>query len=114
MAKYHLEHPTQATACGTAASGAGCVLTSADFDHVPDGLYCKACKRTLDAIRAGRKAYRGDVRTLMLTISSELADAIEHYVNTDWSEDPSKIGALNAVSYIGEQIVALYQKANGR
>ena len=56
------------------------------------------------------------MRTLTLNISSDLADAIEHYANTDWSDvrDPSKLGALNAVSYIGEQIVALYQKANGR
>jgi hypothetical protein len=56
MSKYHLEHPTQATACGT--SSATTVLTPAEFDHAPDGLACKACKRTLDASRAGRKAYR--------------------------------------------------------
>jgi hypothetical protein len=56
------------------------------------------------------------MRVLTLSISSELADAIEHYVETDWGDgrDLSKLGALNAVSYIGERIVALYQSANGR
>jgi len=114
MAKYHLEHPTQATACGTSSTATA--LSASDFDHLPGEQKCGSCRRTLEASRAGRKAYRGDMRTLTLNISSDLADAIEHYANTDWSDgrDPSKLGALNAVSYIGEQIVSLYQKANGR
>lgn len=53
-------------------------------------------------------------RVLTLTISSDLADAIEKYTRTDWSDgrDPSKLGALNAVAYIGEQLVALYLHEN--
>jgi len=114
MSKYHLEHPTQATACGTSSTAT--VLSPAEFDHAPAELACKACKRTLDSSRAGRKAYRSDRRVLTITISSDLADAIEKYAGTDWSDgrDPSKLGALNAVSYIGERLVALYQSANGR
>jgi hypothetical protein len=73
-------------------------------------------KKILNASRAGRKAYRGDRRVLTITISSDLADAIEKYAGTAWDDgrDPSKLGALNAVSYIGERLVALYQNANGR
>lgn len=35
-----------------------------------------------------------------------LVAAIDAYLDTDWSDgrDPSKFGAFNAVSYIGEQI----------
>jgi hypothetical protein len=71
------------------------VLTPAEFDHAPDGLACRSCKRILDASRTGRKVYRGDNRVLTLTISSDLADAIEKYVETDWSDgrDPSTGGA---------------------
>jgi hypothetical protein len=113
MLKYHLEHPTQATACGTSSTAT--VLTPAEFDHVPDGRACKACKRTLDASREGRKSYRSDMRKLVITLPSDLADAIEHYSNTNWNDgrDPSKLGALNAVSYLGERLVALYRKTNG-
>jgi ribosomal protein S27E len=72
MSKCHLEHPTQSTACGTASTAT--TLTPAEFDAAPDEVACKACKRTLAASRAGRKAYRSDMRGLTLTISSELAD----------------------------------------
>ena len=114
MSKYHLEHTTQATACGTSSTAT--VLTPAEFDRVPLDSVCKACKHTLDASRAGRKAYSGDMRKLAIILPSDLADAIEHYVDTDWNDgrDPSKLGSLNAVSYIGERLVALYRKANGR
>jgi len=114
MSKYHLEHPTQATACGTLSTAT--VLTPPEFDHVPVELACKSCKRTLDASRAGRKAYRSDRRVLTITISSDLADAIERYAGTDWNDgrDPSKLGALNAICYIGERLVAIYQSANSR
>ncbi len=89
-------------------------MTEAEFEQAPEALACKSCRRTLDASRAGRRAYRGDVRILTLTIPSDLADAIERYAGTDWNDgrDPSKLGALNAVSYIGEQVVALYQQTN--
>lgn len=72
-----------------------------------------AFSKTLTDSRAGRKELRGDKRVLKLTISSSLADAIERYAATNWEEGRDKFGALNAVSYIGEQMVAIYRRANG-
>jgi hypothetical protein len=49
--------------------------------------------------------------TVTLRIPQHLVDAIESYLTTDWSDgrDPSKIGALNAVAYIGEQVARIYK-----
>jgi hypothetical protein len=45
-----------------------------------------------------------------IDLPKQLSDAIEKYLDTNWSStvDPSKFGALNAVAYIGECVVALY------
>lgn len=45
---------------------------------------------------------------MKIDIPDYLVDAIDKYVNTDWKDgrDPSKLGALNAVAYIGERLVA--------
>jgi hypothetical protein len=45
---------------------------------------------------------------MRIDIPNYLIDAINKYVGTDWEDgrDPSKIGALNAVAYIGERLVA--------
>ena len=45
-----------------------------------------------------------------IDLPKQLCDAIEKYLDTNWSSgaDPSKFGALNAVAYIGERVVALY------
>jgi len=108
-----MEHPTQVTACGTGSKATA--LSAADFDHVPAGTECKTCKRLLLTRRAGRRASSDDARVLTITLPSELADAIDDYLVTDWaSRDPSKLGALNAVSYIGERLVGIYRKANER
>jgi len=76
------------------------------------------------AYLAGRSVYRGAVTAIdvppkavrSITLPNDLADAIEKYLATDYNDgrDPSKLGALNAVSYIGERLVALYRIANGR
>ncbi len=45
---------------------------------------------------------------MKIDISDDLVKVINEYVNTDWKDgrDPSKFGALNAVAYIGERLVA--------
>ncbi len=50
-----------------------------------------------------------DRRSIKMTIPANLVNAIDGYLDTDWNDgrDPGKIGALNAVSYIGEQIAAI-------
>jgi hypothetical protein len=48
-----------------------------------------------------------------IELPSELVAAIEKYLNTDW-RDPSKLGALNAVAFIGESVAAIYGAQTGR
>ncbi len=45
---------------------------------------------------------------MKIEISNELIAAINDYTARDWKsgQDPSKLGALNAVAYIGERLVA--------
>lgn len=45
---------------------------------------------------------------MRIDIPDYLVDAIDKYTATDWKDgrDPSKLGALNAVAYIGERLVA--------
>ena len=52
-------------------------------------------------------------RTVILP--ADLVDAIERYAATDWKSgrDPSNIGALNAVAYIGERLVAIVAAKKG-
>ncbi len=44
---------------------------------------------------------------MKIDIPDYLIDAIDKYASTDWKDgrDPSKLGALNAVAYIGERLV---------
>jgi hypothetical protein len=53
---------------------------------------------------------------LRVTLPSHIVDALENYVSTSWGDgrDPSKIGALNAVCWIGEQLVAVYAVAKSK
>ena len=45
---------------------------------------------------------------MKIDLPSELVVAIDRYLDTDWSNcDPSKLGALNAVAYIGERVTAI-------
>lgn len=46
---------------------------------------------------------------MKINIPDHLVEAIDKYVNTNWKDgrDPSKLGALNAVAYIGERLVAV-------
>jgi hypothetical protein len=46
---------------------------------------------------------------IMITIPAELVAAVDNYLDTDWEDgrDPTKLGALNAVAYIGERIAAI-------
>lgn len=50
---------------------------------------------------------------MKINIPDYLIDAIDKYVGTNWKDgrDPSKLGALNAVSYIGEHLVAVVSAA---
>jgi hypothetical protein len=47
---------------------------------------------------------------MTVELPGELVDAIDRYIATDWRDgcDPSRFGALNAVAFIGEQLVAAY------
>jgi len=47
---------------------------------------------------------------MRITLPASLARAIEDYLDTDWDSgpDPSKLGALNSVSFIGERVAAIY------
>jgi hypothetical protein len=49
---------------------------------------------------------------MKIDIPDYLVNAIDKYVATDWKgRDPSKIGALNAVAYIGERLVVELSEA---
>jgi hypothetical protein len=50
---------------------------------------------------------------LVVRLPANLVRTIDAYLDADWSEkrDPSKIGALNAIAYIGERVAAI-RKAN--
>lgn len=63
-----------------------------------------SCKG-MEAVR-GRKAV--EKQSITITLPEYLVKAIENYSKVDRAADPSKIGALNAVAFIGEQIVWLY------
>lgn len=47
--------------------------------------------------------------SVRVTLPAHLVKAIRQYNAKDWKDgrDPSKLGALNAVAYIGEQVAAL-------
>jgi hypothetical protein len=51
-----------------------------------------------------------------IELTPSLIDAIERYNTTPWHDgrDPSKLGALNAVAYIGEQVAGLVRAAQAR
>ena len=55
-------------------------------------------------------------RNIRITIPVDLASAIDNYLSTDWKDgrDPSKIGALNAVAYIGERVAGIYDASAKR
>lgn len=46
---------------------------------------------------------------MKIDIPNYLVEAIDKYVGTDWNDgrDPSKLGALNMSSYIGERTAAI-------
>ena len=51
-----------------------------------------------------------------ITLPPNLISAIESYLDTNWDDgrDPSKLGALNAVSYIGERVAAIWAHQRGK
>jgi len=55
-------------------------------------------------------------RSLQVTLDASLVDAIRRYNRTDWHDgrDPSKLGALNAVAYIGERVAAIVRVQHPR
>lgn len=55
--KDHLEHPTQAFACGSPASAAATAMARDEF-RASDNQ-CGRCRRVLEALNAGRPAYSG-------------------------------------------------------
>jgi hypothetical protein len=54
--------------------------------------------------------------TTRVTLPADLIRAIDKYLCTPWSDgrDPSKLGALNAVAFIGERLVAVVATHRGR
>lgn len=47
-----------------------------------------------------------------IELTDDLVEAIRRYLETDWNRgDPSRLGALNAVAYIGEKVVVIYARA---
>ena len=50
------------------------------------------------------------------TLPKFIVDAARRYNATDWSDgrDPSKLGALNAVAFIGERVAALVAGPDSR
>lgn len=59
MSKFHLEHPTQSTACGTAAHHNVTGLPADQFKAKDPNRCCKSCMKVLVALEAGRPVYRG-------------------------------------------------------
>jgi hypothetical protein len=57
--KLHLEHPTQAAACGVAANCVGKVFAPEEFRALASESQCARCRRVLTAIGAGRLVYSG-------------------------------------------------------
>jgi len=55
--RYHLQHPTQATACGT--NHTAITLAVDAWRAKPEHLRCKRCAKVLAALEAGRAVYRG-------------------------------------------------------
>ena len=53
---------------------------------------------------------------MTITLPRYLVRAIDAYLDTDWKDgrDPSKLGAFNAVAYIGEHVAAIRAKQRGR
>jgi hypothetical protein len=44
-----------------------------------------------------------------IDLPPDVVAAIESYINTNWTDgQPSRLGALNAVAFIGERIAAIY------
>lgn len=58
MKKQHLEHPTQSTACGTAARGSFGLPRSA-FKTLVEDWRCRTCAKVMAALEAGRPVYGG-------------------------------------------------------
>jgi len=54
--------------------------------------------------------------TVTIRLPKHLVEAIDTYLDTDWSDgrDPSKIGSLNAVAYIGERVAAIRARSKHR
>lgn len=54
--------------------------------------------------------------TVTIRLPKHLVKAIDDYLDTDWKDgrDPSKLGALNAVAYIGERVAAIRARSKHR
>lgn len=53
---------------------------------------------------------------MKIDIPDDLIETVDKYLSTDWKDgrDPSRYGALNAVAYIGERLVAVVSDARQR
>jgi hypothetical protein len=73
------------------------------------------CDAALDGHTAGldilAREYnrRFPLHPTTLELDLGLVGAIEHYLSTEWKTGNGELGALNAVAYIGERVVAIYQ-----
>ena len=117
MSKVHLEHPTQATACGTRATQHGSSFK--EFEGVPEGSRCKLLPEGVRCLPGGAIVYRGAVTAIDVSPKAvrrrsscpTITELIEKYLATDWNgQTPTEFGALNAVAYIGERLVDLQER----
>jgi hypothetical protein len=73
------------------------------------------CDATLDGHTAGLDILAREynrlfpLRPTTIELDLELVRAIEHYLSTEWKTGRGQLGALNAVAYIGERVIATYQ-----
>src|SRR5689334_19768307 len=79
--------------------------------------YKRATRKDATAALAGDATCRAALAERLapaLALPPHLVEAIEHYNGADWGDgrDPSKLGAINAVCYIGEQVAALYKRGH--
>lgn len=83
----------------------GAILTAEDMDTSRLLDQIEQLKSEVAEARAQVIALRAEIERLKLP--GHVVSAIERYLTTDYGPVPS-IGALNTVSYIGEQVAAHY------
>lgn len=81
----------------------------------PEDVSAVALRGAARWLRSRVGAAVDDDGGLDVRLPADVVVAVNKYHATDWSDgrDPSKFGALNAVAYIGERVIALVPPARG-